>query len=304
MKKTIAITAAFLLSVSAMSVTAFAAEETTPAVYVTIADADGKLALAQEKIELKDVDGDEKLTVNDALYLAHEAKFNGGAEAGYAVEKGMIQTLWGTTNGGSYGYFVNNKASNAITDEVKDGDFLNAFVYTDTTTWSDSYSWFNDNTKDANAGEEFSLTLSRVYYDSDFKQVTVPVENADILVNGEKSNFKTDAEGKVNLTLDKEGENIISASSDTLKLVPPVCKVNVAAAAETTTTSTETTTETTSTTSAAASSTSASATTKAATTAAGVASAGTGDAGVGVAVAALGVAVATAFVVRRRNNED
>jgi len=52
MKKTIAITAAFLLSCSAMSMVSNAAETEQTSVYVTISDSEGKLAAVQEKIDV------------------------------------------------------------------------------------------------------------------------------------------------------------------------------------------------------------------------------------------------------------
>ena len=57
----------------ALSVPVFAANDT--AVFVTICDKDGKIALAQEKINVTDADGDGTLTITDALFCAHEAKY-------------------------------------------------------------------------------------------------------------------------------------------------------------------------------------------------------------------------------------
>ena len=91
-------------------------------VYVTIADKDGKLVLVQEAITVTDIDNDGKLTINDALYCAHEAKFEGGAAAGYLsemTEYGLsLKKLWGTDNGSGYGYDVNNEGAMSLSDEV------------------------------------------------------------------------------------------------------------------------------------------------------------------------------------------
>ena len=65
-------------------VPALAADGAT--VYVTIAN--GSLVMTQEAINVTDADGDGTLTINDALFLAHEAGFSGGAAAGYASEVG------------------------------------------------------------------------------------------------------------------------------------------------------------------------------------------------------------------------
>lgn len=210
----------------------------TAEVYVTVSDKDGKLALAQEKITVTDTDKDGYLTVNDALFCAHEAKYEGGAQAGYASAYGAyglsLTKLWGTANGGSYGYYVNNKSAWSLADTVKNGDYVNAFVYTDLTAWSDTYCMFNVNTASAKVGGEINLTLTSYNYDTNGNLITVPVGGATVTVNGEKTAFKTDKNGTVTITLEKEGAYVISAVSDTQLLVPPVCKATVTAASVTT----------------------------------------------------------------------
>ena len=98
-------------------------------------------------VELSDVDGDGAVTINDALIKAHDDNYEGGSAAGYGssvTQYGLGMTkLWGIENGGSYGYFVNDNAAFALTDPVEDDDFIYAFVYTDTTYFSDAYSFFD-----------------------------------------------------------------------------------------------------------------------------------------------------------------
>lgn len=206
----------------------------TAKVYVTISDKDGKLVLTQEEITVTDADKDGYLTINDSLYCAHEAKYEGGAEAGYASAYGdyglSLNKLWGTANGGSYGYYVNNKSAWSLGDTVETGDYVKAFVYTDLTAWSDTYCYFDVHTITAEVGKEISLTLSAAGYDNDYNPIVLPVEGANITLNGEKTTFTTDKDGKVTITVDEEGAYIISAVSDTQVLVPPVCKATVTAA--------------------------------------------------------------------------
>lgn len=316
MKKTIALTSALLLTCSAVCMNAFAADETEKTVYVTISDGEGKLVLTQEEIALTDADSDGALTVNDALILAHNAKFDGGSEAGYAYSEGqyglMINKLWGTENGGSYGYYVNNKASNSLGDKLSGGEYLNAFVYQDSTSWSDTYCFFDINKTEADKDTELNLTLSKAAFDANWSPVTLPEEGASIIINGEATSYITDAEGKVTIKLEKPGTNVISAVSDKDKLVPPVCIAEVKGEetpAETTTTTT-TTTETETTTTEPENTTTETETTTVDVPAADdysyqedTTSPATGDNGTGVAVAVLGAALAAAFVFRRRNEE-
>ncbi len=266
MKKIISMAAAAVLCIGMTGVTAFAEESATDtaSVYVTISDNEGKLVLTQEKITVSDIDEDGALTINDALYLAHEAKYEGGAAAGYGYshsDYGISMTkLWGAENGSSYGYYVNNTSALSLADAVADGDYVNAFVYTDLTAWSDTYTFFDQNTVTVETGDAITLTLSAAGYDADYNPITIPVEGATITLNGTATEFKTDAEGKVTITIADAGSVVISAVSDSQTLVPPVCMAEISAKAvesiTTTTTAANTTTTTVTTTTTAGNSTS------------------------------------------------
>ncbi len=236
MKKLLISIIVFALSMSIFAMQPFAADETVD-VFVTVSN--GSLVLSQEKITVTDADSDGKLTINDALYLAHEAKYEGGASAGYGFVKtdeyGLSLTkLWGIDNGGSYGYCVNNVSAMGLSDAVKNGDYINAYVYTDTTNYSDAYCYFDKYTVSAVAEKEFTLTLNANGYDSDWKPITKPVAGAVITINGKDSSFVTDSEGKVVIKLDSDGSYTISAKSSSATLVPPVCTAVVSPASSAT----------------------------------------------------------------------
>ncbi len=218
----------FALTFSLLSVQTPAAGESAQ-VYVTISD--GSLVMAQEAVHVTDMDGDGALTINDALILAHDAKYEGGSAAGYAAADGdwglSISRLWGVENGGSYGYYLNNASAMGLTDPVRNGDYLNAFVYTDTAAFSDAYCFFDVSTVSVKKGGGLTLTLSMAGYDENWAPVVLPAEGAVILVNGEETSVRTDAEGKAVIRFDKSGDFIISAKSDAAVLVPPVCAVSV-----------------------------------------------------------------------------
>lgn len=196
-------------------------------VYVTITNGDVKLA--QEPVTVKDIDNDGALTINDALYLAHEAKYTGGAAAGYGSAQSQwglsLTKLWGVENGGSYGYYVNNASAMGLADPVKNGDYVNAYVYQDTTAFSDKYTYFDKEVVTGNTGKNITLTLSGAGYDANWAPVTVPIANATVTVDGKKTSYKTDANGKVTIKISASGRHIVSAVSDTETLVPAVCIV-------------------------------------------------------------------------------
>ncbi len=203
-------------------------------VKVTVSIANGELVLTEAEITVTDIDGDGALTINDTLIAAHTAKFEGGAD-GFASENGdyglAITKLWGVENGGSYGYYVNNVSAMGLSDPVKDSDRVYAFIYTDTTAFSDAYCFFDKADVAASAGKSIELTLSAAGYDESWNPVTLPVEGAVITVNGKKTDVKTDKDGKAVITIDSVGTYTISAVSDSQTLVPPVCIAAVTEAA-------------------------------------------------------------------------
>lgn len=244
MKKIIAVMLAVVLTLSVGVLFAFADE--TADVYVTISDKDGKLALAAEKVTVTDIDGDSALTINDALYAAHEQFYDGGAAAGFATETtkyGLSLTkLWGTANGYSYGYMVNNASAWSMTDPVKNDDYVAAYVFTDTKNFADKYSYFDKFTEDIEAGE-VTLTLNKADFDADWNPITVPVAGAVITVDGKETDAVTDADGKATFTLSKNGKHIVSATAADQVIVPPVYVANVTGGEDEATPDEETPTE-------------------------------------------------------------
>ena len=219
---------AFLCALLALALCGAAVAET---VYVTIADGQGQLVMVNAAIDVTDIDADGALTINDALYAAHEAAYEGGAEAGYAAADAgyglSISKLWGEENGGSYGYYLNDVSAYSLLDPVADGDYLNAFVYTDLEAWSDQYCTFDYREVVADAGANINLTLNMMTFDENWNPVSLPVEGAILTIDGEDSEVVTDAEGKAQFTIEAAGEYLISARSDSAILVPPVCIVTV-----------------------------------------------------------------------------
>ena len=195
-------------------------------VFVTIAS-EGELVLYEE-ISVTDADKDGTVTLCDALYCAHDKKYDGGAAAGYLAENtdfGLsIFKLWGVENGGSYGFYLNNAFVDTLLAPIAEGDMVSAYSYSDLTGWSDVFSYF-DKAKAETSGE-ITLTLTYIGYDENWNTVNIPAANVGITVDGEATEFITDENGVVTLTLTK-GEHIVSAYTDAMTLVPPVCIVTV-----------------------------------------------------------------------------
>ncbi len=229
MKKLFSVMLAFIMIMGCLSITSFA-DETSATVYVSIANK-GQLVAAQTKVKVTDIDGDNALTVNDALYATHEAVYPSGAKEGYSYyihkDYGLsIGKLWGDTSG-NFGYYINNSSCWSLADPVKNGDYLNAFVYSDSKNYSDKYCFFNSYTVTADSKSDISLTLSSSGYDANWNPTVLPVANAEITVDGKATGVKTDANGKATIQISTSGTHIISAVSASEILVPPVCTAQI-----------------------------------------------------------------------------
>ena len=231
MKKIMALVLSVLLVLSVGMLFVSADDVESADVFVTISDETGKLVVPYETVTVTDIDKDGALTVNDTLYAAHEAFYKGGAAAGFATENtkwGLsLKKLWGTENGGSYGYMVNDKMANSMTDVVKADDYVAAYVFTDPKGLSDKYSYFDKKTVEPECAAVVNLTLSKNDFDKDWNAITVPVNGAELTVNGTPTGAVTDDDGRANLTFDKNGEYLVSAVAKDQVITPPVCLVKV-----------------------------------------------------------------------------
>ena len=194
---------------------------------VVISDDTGALVFTDSALEVTDVNADGKLTVYDAIYAAHELGYEGGAAAGLAAEDqgyGLSLTkLWGIENGGSYGYYVNDVSAMSLDDEVAESAYIRVYAYTDLQNWSDTYACFDVNRVELSSRESLKLTLTSV----DWEGNSTTVAGAEITIDGEAIGILTDENGAAEITFDQSGDHIVSAVTDTITMVAPVCFVNV-----------------------------------------------------------------------------
>lgn len=213
-----------------MLVSLTACAEEAPTVYVSISDDTGALVLAYQPVTVTDADSDGALTLCDALACAHAEYHPDGTTAFLAetTEWGLsLYVLWGVDNGGSYGYYLNDVSPMSLLDPIKAGDHVKAYAFTDLTAWSDTYAFFTAPVAAAAVNEKVSLTLSANGYDANWAPVVNLVAGAVITINGEKTDVVTDETGAAVLTFAEAGVYTVSAVSDTMTLVPPVCIVTV-----------------------------------------------------------------------------
>ena len=245
----ILLSASVLFALGVPCITASAAEDIT--VNVTISKA-GTVEVPAQPVHVADKDGDGKYTIDEALFAAHEAYYEGGAAAGY--ESGMsnhglsLKKLWGDTSG-AFGYYADDQFAMGLSDEVKDGGCLTAFVFQDTAKYGDKFCYFDKKEiTDAKQGDTVKLKLNVIHFDANYAPQVDPAADATITIDGEKTAYKTDANGEVDFKFERAGNMILGAVSDTEILVPTILRATVAAeettAIETTTTEAAVTTTT------------------------------------------------------------
>lgn len=227
MKKVITLftTLALLLSLLAIGASA---EQPVPYAFVTVA-VKGELVAAQVCIELQDFDNDGQTTVNDALIALHKQMYPGGADAGYASYQSdyglSMSKLWGDESG-MFGYYHNNKPCQSLSDPIAQGDSVAAFVYA-SADWSDLYTYFDREVRTVDPGDEITLTLMAAGYDENWNPISYPVEGATLTLDGEKTTYVTDAQGKVTFSLQEAGSHVVSAEYSKATIVPPACAVAI-----------------------------------------------------------------------------
>ena len=194
-------------------------------VYVSIAVA-GEAQLAVEKVSVCDLDKDGALTLNDALlavhkkYAANKAKDFASEDQGYGL---AITKLWGDESG-SYGYYLNNESVANLEAEIKAGDYIYAYSYSDLDAWSDSYTYFDKYIVNTDGGE-LTLQLFRAGYDESWNPVSAPYAGASVLVNGLNIG-QTDSEGKVSFSAAVSGRGgvvVMAEAADGDTIVPALC---------------------------------------------------------------------------------
>lgn len=203
-------------------------------VYVSISDA-GRLVTGKNgetvgaaKLTLE---GKESYTIDDALRAAHE-KFHPNGASAYAYRDSdygpTISRMWGKDTE-AVSYYLNTDMPWYLTQEIKDGDHIYAFIYADEQDYTDSYSRFDRTTASVQTGEALKLKLEQVTgYDDSYQTMFGPCAGAVITVDGEKTKNVTDENGAVTVVFNKAGNYIVSAEkTDGTVISAPVCAVEV-----------------------------------------------------------------------------
>lgn len=227
----------------AVCIPAFAVPLLSPInVTVSIIDA-GTYKVTKKSISVGDENLDGDIDIDDALYKAHELYYTGGAAQGYASADGQygryIAKLWGNTTG-AFGYDVNHKGAKSLDGKLAEGDVICAYIYTDQTTWSDIYTYFEPTSYTGVAGTPVTLTVKAIVIDpQNWQPKTVALDGITVMFNGKS--YLTDTNGQVKVNADAAGTYLAQTmTNNTLTIVPDITEIALSAAPVTTTAPTRT----------------------------------------------------------------
>lgn len=164
-------------------------------------------------------------TILDALIAAHLDLW-GDISGLSCTSSGWLKTVFGMSD--SVGYRLNGEYVMSLNDTINDNDYVDFAFYQDIYGYSDSYAWFDSREIQTEEGAQITLTAQCSGYDSSWNLVTLSCADIEVTANGEPVG-KTDADGKITLSFDKEGTYSITTESymGSTALFPPFCTVTV-----------------------------------------------------------------------------
>ena len=204
---------------------------------IAVGKDENKTLMAEVPVHAVDLDGDGKVSLDETLVAVHEKYCPDGYEVSTT---GWVTKIWGVSDAAA-GFYRNNKSTVVATKEiVENQDQITAFIYADSKSYSDRYSYFDQSGTVTGAGKEVTLHLLYTWseYDPDTweeTKFTEPYAGATLgTVSADGtftafSNAVTDKDGKAAISFDKAGTYVVSAKAPEGEsvLVSPVCIVTV-----------------------------------------------------------------------------
>ena len=217
---------------------AFADDEVSAEVTFTmsnkglLASAKDGTAVAEKPVTVTDLDKDGHLTYDEALVAAHNAYFEGGAEAGYALGSGQygpyVSKLWGVDTSNTL-FMTNDEGlpSGVTMDEVKAGDSLYVSINADDAYYADWYSKFSEKNIEATDADDITVTLTghlgMAFTEEDMQFVPLEGVKIGLWKNGAFEAIEgavTGADGKATFKL-AAGEYILTAKGTVKDEITP-----------------------------------------------------------------------------------
>ena len=204
-------------------------------VHVTISDK-GTLVVPKKTVTVMDLDHSGDFNVDEVLFATHQDFYEGGAAAGYAsaeFDYGLsITKLWGDTSD-FFGYLNNNDWCWNLDDIVEENDYVVAFIYEDTTYYSDAYARFEQDGYTAFAETYANVALKKTGYDADWNTIWLDHGGATIKVYDGKFeeidsyNVIDNDDGTYAIKVKAVGEYTLVAYDNATPIVPAICSLTV-----------------------------------------------------------------------------
>jgi hypothetical protein len=195
-------------------------------VYVTVTDNGGFFTgqNSREPIIAYPVSVPRNSTVDDVLKALHAAECASGAEGYVSASYDMygsatrfISAWFGQAvdmnDGSSYAVsaYLNRSSSSTLQSKVKNGDCVDAVIYSIVSSSKYSYkyiglNYFDCYSAEAGTGIAFTLTVSNNAMNMNtYAWETTPSQNLPVTINGKQSEYVTDGKGAVTLSFDEPG---------------------------------------------------------------------------------------------------
>ena len=199
----------------------------------------GTLVLANASVVVKDLNGDNLLSYDEALIAAHEAYWPGGYETDWGSYGIQVGKLWGEGDGyfANALFYTNDQALQMNVGEsyVQEGDRLYACSLKYPYSWNDAYTYFDRHSLTVYTGEEFTLTLKGGSYMGSAlvaEGLTVGIWSDGSSTPLAGKSF--DSANQVTLSFAQAGTYVVTAEGEFLDdygmdapIMPPVCVVTV-----------------------------------------------------------------------------
>ncbi len=207
---------------------------------------DGAFIFVPQEIEVSSytaekygfLDSFDGVTFLDALVAVHEMKYGEAFTAAtvgdyldmdYSTDYHHFTRAFGVTADNGYlsaASYTNSAMGSYTADNeiLNNGDTVEYCFYQDTTGWSDVYTTFDKKAASAYVGDEITLTMSQMGYDTSWNPVMLPVNGTDkdnaITINTVEADgsiseaiaeVAPDENGQITLSFDKFGTYIVTA---------------------------------------------------------------------------------------------
>lgn len=163
---------------------------------IVTSDKDGETLLNFATVHVTDMNGDNKLTMYDGFACFHEQYHTNGV-SGY-TDNNWVTKFWSVSTA-MFSYGHNNRWVYSTAEEIADGDSLCLFTYQDQNSWSDLYTYFDNLTDTATAGEEKTFHVNGYSFFGSGR-------TADAVANPEGATVTASCDGQTDLTTTTDAE--------------------------------------------------------------------------------------------------